>query len=102
MGIYSYFFGKSVKETKETKESVKEPEPERKIEVSSRPGSKKRLQNLKVFIVANKQSDTILGVYDDLELAKKNGQKTSFFNCRITEFKLNNCGYLNNVVFEDK
>lgn len=56
----------------------------------------------KLYIVTNKTSDAILGVYNDLEKAKKDGQKSSYYNCRISQYKLNTCNHLMNVIFEDK
>ena len=54
------------------------------------------------YIVTNKTSETILGVYNDFNKAKKDGQKSSYNNCRISKYKLNNCNHLTDIIFEDK
>jgi hypothetical protein len=55
-----------------------------------------------IYIVYNKNSDTILGAYDNLFLAKHDGQKATYNNCSILEVKLNGgCSHINKVAFED-
>lgn len=54
-----------------------------------------------VFVVLNKSSQ-VLGVFDTLELAKKNGQSSTYHNCMIYEYKINQkCSFLSNPVYED-
>lgn len=55
-----------------------------------------------VYLVMDKNTNTPLGVFDNLELAKRNGQKVSYYNCIIIPFKLNDsCKYLFSSVFEN-
>jgi hypothetical protein len=54
-----------------------------------------------VYVVLNKSSQ-VLGVFDTLELAKRNGQSSTYHNCMIYEYKINDkCTFLKNPVFED-
>jgi hypothetical protein len=58
--------------------------------------------NKSIFLVLNKYSQQPLGIFDSLEKAKLNGQKSTFFNCSIFEFKLNDsCKFLNDPIFEN-
>lgn len=93
----------------ETPETIKEPIP---VKMVSEPKViPKLLAKLKnsghtsskaVYIVQNKTSDAILAIYNDIELAKKDGIASTYHNCRILEFKINGkCNYLNKVVYED-
>jgi hypothetical protein len=88
MGLYNYIFGSKIEEPQEKPVLI--------------PKFKCSCNNKKLFLVSNKTSDAILGIYNDLEKAKNAGQTTSYYNCRITELTINNCSYFNNVVFEDK
>jgi hypothetical protein len=54
-----------------------------------------------VYVVTNK-SQQILGVFDTLELAKSNGQSSTYHNCMIYQFNMNDkCTFLKNPVFEN-
>lgn len=54
-----------------------------------------------IYLVCNKTSEAILAVYNTLDQAIKNGNKTTYNNCRILEFKLNStCDHLNKIVYE--
>jgi hypothetical protein len=54
-----------------------------------------------VYVVLNK-SNQVLGVFDTLELAKKNGKNSTYHNCIIYKFTVNNkCTFLSDPVFED-
>ena len=72
------------------------------------PKSKKISKNRKkisekVYLVINKNTDLPLGIYDNLDQAKSEGQSSTYHNCSILEFKLNNkCTYFNIPVFENK
>lgn len=93
MGLINYIFG-----SKSETPNVNIDEKAVLIPNIAKCNCKK--QNL--YIVTNKTSDTILGVYNNLEKAKKDGQKSSYYNCRIAQYKLNTCNHLTNVIFEDK
>jgi hypothetical protein len=56
-----------------------------------------------VYLVIEKGTQNPLGIYNDFELAKQNGQKITYYNCVIIPFKINDpCKYLFNPVFENK
>ncbi len=60
-------------------------------------------QDIDCFVVLHKNTSEIIGVFDSLEKAKKQGQKATYHTCAIYSFKLNqNCKYLNSFVYEDK
>lgn len=54
------------------------------------------------YLVVNSSSDAYIGIYDSLEKAKKDGQLSTYHNCRVIEFKINKCDHLNKIVFENK
>lgn len=61
---------------------------------------KKEFDN--VFVVLHKNTQEIIGVFDSLDKAKEQGQKSTYHTCMIYSFKLNgNCMYLNTAVHED-
>jgi hypothetical protein len=96
MGLYGYIFGSNEqKQEDKIKENTEKP-----VLIPNIGKCNCKKQNL--YIVTNKTSETILGVYNNLEKAKKDGQKSSYHNCRISQYKLNNCNHLTNVIFEDK
>lgn len=54
-----------------------------------------------VYLICNKTSEAILGVTNSLDQAIKDGNKATYNNCRIIEFKINNgCDHLNKIVYE--
>lgn len=56
-----------------------------------------------IYLVVDKNSMQPLGVFDNLENAKINGQKITYHNCMIIPFLLNeSCKYLIEPVFESK
>jgi len=89
MGLYNYIFGTKSNESKlECKPVLINTHITRKKET--------------IYIVTNKATDTILGAYDNLLLAKIHGQKATYNNCSILQVKLNGgCNHLNKIVFED-
>jgi hypothetical protein len=57
----------------------------------------------KLYLVINKNTQTPLGIYDTLEQAKLLGEKSTYHNCTILEFILNDkCVYFHCPVFENK
>jgi hypothetical protein len=56
-----------------------------------------------VYLVIDKNSMHPLGVFDNLENAKINGQKITYYNCMIIPFNINeSCKYLIEPIFESK
>lgn len=70
-------------------------------EISVKKQTKKTIK--KVYLVINKNTQTPLGIYDSLEQAKLSGEKSTYHNCSILEFILNDkCSYFHYPVFENK
>lgn len=101
MGLYNYIFGSKNSEISE----IKSIEP-KKIDINTKPVLiNKHISRKKdtIYIVYNKCTDTILGAYDTLLLAKIEGQKATYNNCSILQVKLNGgCNHINKIAFEDK
>lgn len=93
MGLFNYIFGSKLNEI-----------TQKKLDINNKPViiNAPRKKDT-IYIVYNKQSETILGAYDNLFLAKKDGQKATYNNCSILQVKLNGgCSHINKIVFEDK
>lgn len=72
-----------------------------KEDSSLKPNKKKSIT--KMYLVINKNTQAPLGIYDTLEQAKTLGEKSTYYNCSILEFILNDkCSYLNTPIFENK
>lgn len=95
MGLINYIFGSN-----QEKIDVKDEIKTKPVLITDLNKCKCKKENF--YIVTNKASETILGVYNDLEKAKKDGQKLSYHNCSIAQYKLNTCNHLTNVIFENK
>jgi len=55
-----------------------------------------------VYLVVKKSTTEPLGVYDSLVKAKEYGQKATYHNCQIIEYRINDpCKYLKDPVFEN-
>jgi len=60
------------------------------------------VKNSVVYLVVKKTTGEPLGIYNSLATAKIYGQKSTYHNCSIYEFKVNDpCKYLMNPVFEN-
>jgi hypothetical protein len=91
MFLINYVFGKP-------KKTIQLPEP--KIDANVQ---QQKIKKPKMYLVIDKNSGQHLGIFDNLEEAKKDGQKFTHNNCSIYIYKINgNCKYLNSPVFEDK
>lgn len=89
MFFTNYFFNKN----KNTDDSSNVPLKKNKTKKSIK----------KVYLVINKNTQMPLGIYDTLEQAKSFGEKSTYYNCSVLEFILNDkCLYMNNPVFENK
>ena len=54
-----------------------------------------------IYVVLN-NNGVVLGVFDDLEKAKINGQKATYYNCLIYKYVVNDpCTFIANPVFEN-
>lgn len=92
--IINYFYNTP---QKVTHESTPQPPP---IPDKSTKPLKTKKQNT-VYVVLNK-SNQVLGVFDTLELAKSNGKMSTYHNCIVYEFTVNQkCTFLSNPIFED-
>ena len=96
MNIINYFY------TTKSNEKLPPPPPPLLTDFNTITQKKTQMQKTAtVFLVLNKHSQMPLGVYDTLELAKKNGESATYHNCSIYRYTINNkCLFLNNPVFE--
>lgn len=63
----------------------------------------KKLNKDIVYLVVKKSTGEPLGVYDSLIKAKEQGQKATYHNCQILEYRINEpCKYLKDPIFENK
>lgn len=87
------------KTTKEEQNETQKP----KLKVSKKQEIKNHShKSIKVYLVVEKNTQNPLGIFDNFEMAKQNGQKTTHHNCMIIPFTINDsCKYLFNTVFED-
>lgn len=93
MNIISYFYYSQPKLSQSSSPPIP-PQPTKPLK------SKTNKQKI-VYVVLNK-SQQVLGVFDTLELAKSNGQKSTYNNCIIYEYTINQkCTFLKNPIFED-
>jgi len=61
------------------------------------------IKNTIVYLVVKKSTGEPLGVYDSLDKAKEQGQKATYHNCQVIEYRINEpCKYLKNPIFENK
>jgi len=97
--IINYFFKTSPPKIPDAPKA-----PTQKIEQQeSRSTVTKNKKTNTVYVVLHKNTRDPLGVFDNFELAKVNGEKSTHHNCIIIPFKLNDpCKYLFNPVFENK
>jgi hypothetical protein len=93
MFLINYVLGKP-------KKTIKLLEPKAEAATVVRPV---KIKKNKMYLVIDKNSGQHLGIFDNLEEAKKDGQKFTHNNCSIYIYRINgNCKYLNTPVFEDK
>ena len=57
-----------------------------------------------IYLVLNRNSQSPLGIYSSKELAISNGTSSTYHNCTVIKYVLNDkCNFLNNnIVYEDK
>ena len=106
--IINYFFKTSQPKTPELPKIPNPPKAStQKIEQQESrltvKNCKKNKRTNTVYIVFHKNTRDPLGIFDNFELAKVNGEKSTHHNCIIIPFELNDpCKYLFNPVFENK
>lgn len=62
----------------------------------------KKLNADVVYLVLKKNTGEPLGIYNTLAKAKEHGQKSTYHNCSILEYKINDpCKYIKTPVFEN-
>jgi len=72
-----------------SKEKEKKTKPEKKI------------GDHNVYIVLNKNTEAVIGVYSSIEKAKIKGNKATYHSCSIIEFKIDgDCRFLNSPIYE--
>jgi hypothetical protein len=98
--IINYFFKKSSPETPEA--PLQPCQPPLTVKNRTLQGTRNKRVNT-VYVVLHKNTRDPLGIFDDFERAKANGEKSTHHNCIIIPFQLNDpCKYLFNPVFENK
>jgi hypothetical protein len=101
MYIIDYFFKKS--QAPEAPEAPSQPIYKQQQSRLTLKKSKKNKCANTVYIVLHKNTNNPLGIFDDFELAKANGEKSTHHNCIIIPFQLNDpCKYLFTPIFENK
>lgn len=95
MNIINYFYNSKLKLHQPNQPSIPS--------VPSVPSKKtKPIKYKTVYLVVNKNSQLPLGIYDTLELAKLNGQGSTYYNCIIYKYNINDkCTFMKNPVHED-
>lgn len=64
---------------------------------------KKLSKSTDMYIVLHKNTQEPIGIFDDLDQAITAGKLSTYCNCMIYCFKLNEkCVYLNRPIYEDK
>lgn len=101
--MFSYFFGK-----KDQKESPMRPMTPivsvvtKELKSEERKRKHRVTSDQNVYVVVNTNSQQPIGVFDTLDVAKREGQKVSYYSCAIYSLTLNGkCNYLQNPVFEN-
>ncbi len=60
-------------------------------------------RKITVYLVLNKNSETPIGIYSTLEKAIENGERSTYHNCKILEYIIDEkCKYLADIVYENK
>lgn len=94
--LFKWFFGNEVNV------DVKDKDKDIVDDIIEFPKESKKKIIQKYYLIINKQSQTPLGIFDNLENAKHEGRINTYYNCSIMEFVLNDgCKYLNNPIYED-
>lgn len=106
--LIKYLLPNSKKESELTQNKVSEKvseiplppqSPKRQIVKNCTRNCKRKI----VYLVIEKGTQNPLGVFDDLEQAKQNGQRITYYNCVIIPFQINDpCKYLFKPTFENK
>lgn len=105
--MFEFLFGKKTPNHPQTEEDIqpkRDPQPIQDTElprIKLKKTFKKQRENF-MYVVTNKTTSEILGIYNSLELAKQNGQGITYYNCAIYKYKINDLPkYLNNPIYED-
>ena len=54
------------------------------------------------YVIVHNNTQCIIGVFDDLDKAVKAGRKSTYCNCSVYKFNLNEYTFLNNPIYQDK
>ena len=73
--------------------------PEITVPVTPEIVSIKERKNCFVYLVLNKNTESILAVCNSLDIAKKLGASATYNNCRVLKYKLNTASHLEHEVY---
>lgn len=95
--MFGFLFGTQSEEAS-VEASIEPKEPQAKfikVPMKQKPSSV-------IFIVLHKNTQEPIGVFNELEEAIAQGKASTYCNCVVYQFKLNDkCVYLNRPVYED-
>ena len=105
--MFKYLFGSKPDITSKSESTITKLElPQNIIETNFEKVEESKFISRKkevYYVVLNKNTNMPLGIYDTLEKAKIMGQKATYHNCIILEFKLNEpCKFVMYPIFENK
>lgn len=55
-----------------------------------------------VYVIVHNNTQCIIGVFDDLDKAIESGRKSTYCNCSVYKFYLNEYTFLNEPIYQDK
>jgi hypothetical protein len=112
--MFEFLFGKKESVQKNTEEQQKNIEESKKdkeeqleipvmnITKYNKNTKKNKMSKFFMYLVMKKTTGEVLGIYNNLDLAKKKGQESTYYNCAIYKYKINDVPrYLNNPIYED-
>lgn len=72
------------------------------IDIKINKRFKKKTKQNYMYIVVKKNTFDILGIYTTVELAKKNGEESTYHSCSIYKYKINDAPkYINTPIYEN-
>lgn len=62
----------------------------------------KHIKHKNFYVIVHNNTQCIIGVFDDLDKAVEAGRKSTYCNCSVYKFNLNEYTFLNNPIYQDK
>lgn len=66
------------------------------------PKQKKQIKQKNCYVIVHNNTQCIIGVFDDLDKAVESGRKSTYCNCSVYKFNLNEYTFLNSPIYQDK